>query len=257
MNTHFLFSFFTNSKDYLITFFKLSKYQLNSRINYTNILKEFMWLLFIQCKTQFFGRTRNTLEAIPLMVTIYYLILNDVSEEKLPFAFISEYEKQNISKSSFLLKFLCSKNLLQNSDEILNLKDMIKREFILKSSNLIRNDNNNMFSGLNINNHEELLVNLNIIKNMYAGYLKINFFDERLFLVNNMKDNSPVKLTPFKKQGHHNHYFKVPSIYHRIDFTQFSSNTSQDMVVDNNPTYNSLLNENIKLSSNINFQSMV
>ena len=87
------------------------------------------------------------------MVTIFYIILNDVNEEKLPLNFISEYEKQKISKSTFLLEFLCSKNLLQNTNEILNLKDMIKRELISKSGNLIRNISDNNFSGLNINNY--------------------------------------------------------------------------------------------------------
>jgi LPS O-antigen subunit length determinant protein (WzzB/FepE family) len=86
---------------------------------------------------------------------------------------------------------------------------MIKREFISKSGNLIKNPTENLVSGLNVNNLEELTINLKTIRELYGNRLKIDSFDERLFLVNNMKDNSPVKLTPFKKQGHHNFYFKV------------------------------------------------
>ena len=74
-----------------------------------------------------------------------------------------------------------------------------------------------------------------------------------------MKDNSPVKLTPFKKQGHHNHYFKRPSVYQKLDFTQLASNTSQEMMEDQtNTSNNNILNETLKFAFNNNsFQSFV
>jgi hypothetical protein len=197
------------------------------------------------------------------------MILNDVQEDKLPLSFISEYEKQNLSKSTFLLEFLCSKNFLENKQEIISLKEMIKRDLIIKSNILIKS-NESSFSGISINNQEELNLNLSNLKNLYGNSMRIDCFDERLFLINNMKDNSPVKLTPFRKQGHHNYYFKKPNCYQKLDFSTSSTQSPQDMIVDNihtntntvSTSYLNMLNETVKSSLNNHnfnntFQSMV
>jgi hypothetical protein len=199
------------------------------------------------------------------------MILNDVQEEKLPLSFISEYEKQNLSKSTYLLQFLCSKNFLENKQEIINLKEMIKRDLIIKSTILIKSSEMS-FSGISINNLEELNHNLSNLRILYGNSIRIDCFDERLFLINNMKDNSPVKLTPFRKQGHHNYYFKKPTCYQKLDFSTTSTQSPQDMIVDNTNTstntktvitsYLNMLNDTVKSSLNNHnfnntFQSMV
>jgi hypothetical protein len=170
--------------------------------------------------------SRNVLDCLPLLLGTISFILNEIDDEKFPFAFTRQAEKNNASENSeetyfsnlsgedliknkfrdYITKILMAKtsHFLEKTklEEIQEfIKNDLKRNSILKNFISFSEEEGSNSFYMRISEETHLKEIINILKFNYEKQLKLKHFDERIFLLeNSFADCSTVKFTPLKRQ---------------------------------------------------------
>lgn len=185
-----------------------------------------------------------------MLITIITMVLVDINNEKFSQVLMTsvraevvksnkELNEQNICTHKYekIMSTLCSQVKMETDQmKFIEIKDslmlILHKEKALQSFFTQSN-----ISKLEVDNEKVSSELSDILKELYDNYLRLNYFDERVFLFyNKQTDCSPVKMTPFKRQKLLNNYaneYKQPAAFKALNFDSSSKNIEPVQVTRN------------------------
>jgi hypothetical protein len=140
------------------------------------------------------------------------MVLTDIDHEKFSQDFIRQiksndnYNEDLFSslKYNMIVSKLCRQvnNIEIEENKLIEIKDSIL-SMLNREQELQRYKNNDIstMTKFNINDDQTVEAINSVINSIYERFLKIKYFDERLFLMEKRQvDCSPIKFTPFRRQ---------------------------------------------------------